>query len=570
MKSYLKIKNIILIASIFILILALSKIILDNKSKITYSDIDDILTNRKPKITDLDVELFHPLFSGNLPNGPLEKYLGLQKNNKDYINFFTNTGIALEFLIKSKASQNKEFLEKGLSIIDNIEKTFDNHGCFPRPAYHQFEYGWVSSMDAPLISLTSLVAFELTGQKKYYDFYIKLLPYLTKTCEQKGFLLELSEDALYPLEYCDTNTNEKNAMFVLNGSLVGYLSLAIISNSYKSNEINLLLKKINKAYEIKFPEFIRHDKKWTFYMLNKPTQNEGHYHIFEMKLFNSIFKITKKKIFKHEYEMRQNMLKEIYDLKIMNENDSLKYFFLRSTAPHPYAIELYGTILKFYDKQDNLIHKSKCLKSGFLKISEFKNSAFMTGTLPKNAYSYELISIKNNIETLLFKERLNDYVETGHIKNPKFTISASGDAKFQEKKLTIDSTLSSEVWASLMLTFDSILPIDYLKYYYLELNNGLDNVIMQLTLYDSERKNLHRYIPKMIKEKNLILFSPLGFHSKESIKNISRLRLKIHTESKGFRNNNQININNFGVLENEYDVIQYLNSSEYLTNSELN
>ncbi len=565
----MKIKNKILTVSISIVILVLINLLINNKSKIIDSDIDEVPVNSKSKITDLDVELFHPLFSSNLPNGPLEKYLGLQKNGEDYINFFTNTGIALEFLIKSKTTQNKEFLEKGLSIINNIEKTFDKHGCFPRPAYHHFEYGWVSSMDAPLISLTSLVAFEITGQKKYYDFYIKLLPYLTKTCKQKGFLLQLSEDALYPLEYCDTNTNEKNAMYVLNGSLVGYLSLAMISNSYESKEIKSLLKKINNAYEIKLPEFTRHDKAWTFYMLNKPTQNEGHYHIFEMKLLNSIYKITNENLFKHEHDIRQNILKEIYDMKIMNENDSLKYFFLRSTAPHPYTIELYGTILKFYDKKDHLIHESKSLRSGFLKRSEFKNSAFMSGTIPKSAYSYKLVSVKRDIETLLFEEKLNDYVEIKPLVNPEFILSATGDAKYDEKKLIIDSSLSDEVWASLMLTFDSILPINYLKYYYLELNNGLDDIIMQLTLYDSEGKNLHRYIPKMIKEKNLILFSPLGFHSRESIKNISRLRLKIHTESKGYKNNNEININKFGVLNSEYDVIQHLNSSEYEINSEL-
>jgi len=543
------------------IIISISILIL---TAITYS-----VLAKKIKITELDTKIFEPLFSANLPNGSIEKYLGYQENNTDFINYFTTTGIALEYLITYNTSNKDTYIKNALNIIDQLENTFDKHGYFPRPAYHHFEFGWVSSMDAPLIALTTLVAYERTNNLKYYTFYEKLIPYLSTTNINKGYILPLSEDKLFPLEYCNDSTTSKDALFVLNGSLVSYLSLSIISKTYRTEQINNLLTKIDNAYKSKFNEFIRENKHWTFYMLNKLTSNQGHYHMFEMKLFSEIYTITGKEMFKEQFQIREKMFKEVYDLKVIENDKNLTYFFLRSTAPHPYMIELYGTILKFYDSKDELIHQDSCLVSGYMDFNTFKNNTFMTGEIPKTTKYYELISVNRGFEKILFKENINDFVKDTKIQYEKYVLSASEDARIEDSILIIDNEFNESVWAKIHLTFKNPIELNYLKYYFIELDNGINKLAMKLTLYDENNRNLDRSIPRMIEGKNLILFSPLGFHSNDEIINIKSITIKIHTGSKEYKDETNFLINHFGILNNEYEVIKYLKNTEYVVNSEL-
>ena len=65
-------------------------------------------------------------------------------------------------------------------------ETFKMNGCFPRPAYQQFEYGWVSSMDAPTIMFASELYYELTGEGKYREFCLSVLKYALESTDTGG------------------------------------------------------------------------------------------------------------------------------------------------------------------------------------------------------------------------------------------------------------------------------------------------------------------------------------------------------------------------------------------------
>jgi hypothetical protein len=548
----------------YLLILFLIAVVVSTKCS------DDEIISLDKDIISLDKEIFYPLFSANLPNGPLGKYLGYQKGTDDYINYFTASGMALELLISPSRGDSSD-IKEALKTLDKLESTFEKHNYFPRPAYKDLAYGWSSSMDAPLVCLTSLVAFEITGNQRYFNFYEKIIPYLLKSNKEHGFLLKNSDSTIFPLEYCGTSTTDSTAKYVLNGSLVSYLSLSIISRAYGNPEITALLTKIDGAYGKRLNAFLREDSLWTYYMLNPLTTNQGHYHIYEMKLFSAIHKISGKKMYRTQYEIREKMLREIYDLKIVNNANSYGYYFLRAAAPHPYVIELYGTSLRFYDSKDNLIHEDSRQRSGYMSPEEYSKNAYMTGNISKECTKYELISFKGNIETILFEEQLTDLVS----KNSRATIftnyklTASGDATVENNnQLVVSKDLSEKVWAEVYISFNSPIRADPLKYYYLELSGGIEGVNMKLTLYDSEGNALDRYLPLMTKGNNLVLFSLLGFNY-DTIDNVNKMRLKIYTESKGFQNENSINIEDVGVLDNEFEVIEYLRGSEFIMNSEL-
>jgi len=327
------------------------------------------------------------------------------------------------------------------------------------------------------------------------------------------------------------------------------------------------LKKIDNSYKKKFPDFIRADRLWTFYMLNKLISNQGHYHIFEMRLFNSLYKVTGNEMFQFEFETRKNMLSEIYDLKILDKGDSLEYYFLRSAAPQPYMVELYGTILRFYDSENNVILEGANPKTGHFELEEFESNAILMGTLPKTVVKYQLISVISEKEVVLLEDKVNDFVVDRGIKKHGYKLHLYGDVQDNSNEIEIVKGLSETEWANISLTCDSTLILDYKKYYFLEINGGIDGLIMQLILYDSAKNNLERYIPRMINGKNLVLFSPLGFHSKNVLSNIETVLLKVHTETEKCPKKFQISIGDFGELDNEYEVIKYLEKSDFKVNS---
>lgn len=111
--------------------------------------------------------------------------LSLQENGMDYTNYWVQTVIAITALYKE---DNIEYAE---NIIQNEIRTFEKYGFFPRPEYIDFEYGWVSCMDAPVIGVAAQMLYEKTGKSEYKDFVYKLVEYIKKDVTEHGFVAKV-------------------------------------------------------------------------------------------------------------------------------------------------------------------------------------------------------------------------------------------------------------------------------------------------------------------------------------------------------------------------------------------
>ena len=164
---------------------------------------------------------FSPIMRDDYVNFSPEK-LSMQKNGLDYENYWVqaSTGISMAL--------GKGSLEDAKRITDCLMGTFARNGYFPRPEYRGLPFGWVSSMDAPVIAVLAQLVYEKTGESKYQEFVSQLSEYMTKGVSEHGYIAQINKKP-WLFEYADAATTQETGWFVLNGSLVGTLGTAMIA-----------------------------------------------------------------------------------------------------------------------------------------------------------------------------------------------------------------------------------------------------------------------------------------------------------------------------------------------------
>ena len=278
-----------------------------------------------------------------------------QENGKDYINYW----IQAASMVSALNDKENEITPGILQCMENIRDTFHRNGKFPRPEYKQFSYGWVSSMDAPVIMLASQMLYEKTNDLKWKEFVDELVEYIVLPVEKGGYNLYYStkkgEKAVWPLEYADKNSTEINSQFVLNGSLTGYLSTKIVADIRRDKILLDYCEKVKLAYKDKFTEFHYEKYPWTYYMLNPKKVIPPHYIIFEVELLSAISKIDQDKIFEEELNFRRDALKSVLGLQFRESGEGIEWIIRRACAPHPYLIDIYASKIVFYDKKNKVL-----------------------------------------------------------------------------------------------------------------------------------------------------------------------------------------------------------------------
>ncbi len=269
-------------------------------------------------------------------------YLAMQNNGRDYVNYWVQGCKCIRLLREYNSDKSKETtLEEAKSIMGCFMNTWENYNKFPRPAYAEFDDGWVSCMDAPTIMVASQMMFELTGEERYRKFVIVLKEYVRKAVSEGGFNLNMGNDTIWPLEYTAMSTNADDAYFVENGSIVGFIGCTIIADLYQDKELKEYLEKVAACYESRF-QLYRYEKyDWSYYRLNPLTVIPPHYMIFEMKLFDAAYELTNLELFEKGKLFRQDAIKGVLQLEFTElEGGRVRYVMHRACAPHPYLIDV--------------------------------------------------------------------------------------------------------------------------------------------------------------------------------------------------------------------------------------
>lgn len=486
-----------------------------------YGIICSSKTDAPPPQTTLDAyseTVFNPLRNDDYL---ADAKLSMQENGLDYTNYWVMAGTAINVLLNEGPTDDVR------NIVQCLADTFDRYGYFPRPAYQQFEYGWVSSMDAPVIAVLAQMMYEKTGETQYQEFVQRLSDYMLTDVSQHGYVAKIKGNK-WLFEYADANTTLKTGEFVLNGSLLGTLGTAMIASTTGNAKLWALVESQTALYEKMMPQYWYEDGSWCYYMLNPKRVNPPHYVLFEIRLFQALAEVTGKDFYQQEGQRRIDLLKDYYKLYVYEENGDRCYSFLRSGAPHYYYTDIYNTELIFLDEQGRELARDRA-------EGREAGDAWMHGSYPEGTTRVEWHVVPNVSWSVDMGDLSIEYLTPEQQNCPAplpCSYSASADGSMAGTTLTIRPDLSEETRCNLMGKLSSAGRASPNQIYALELENLSEETFStNIVLYDTARNVISRYLVTLIPGKNLLVFALPGFAEQglTPLKNLASFNLRIYT-----------------------------------------
>lgn len=466
------------------------------------------------------------------------------QNGVDYMNPWIMAANGIHYVRKGDD-------EKAEMIMDTLMSTYYRNNAFPRDEYQQYEDGWVSCMDAPTVAVLSELLYERTGHTKYKKYINDLIPYMTMKSDRGGYCVDIDGRKWF-LEYCDKNTNIDNAEFVLNGSLIGTLGTYIIGITNDDENLLTVAKQQTELYKSYCDEYFYNDDAWCYYMRgNGKTINQDHYVIFEIRILNALYEVTKDTFYMEEATRRVDMMKRYYKL-FYDASDN--YYFVRMGAPHYYYIDIYSTRLSFFDANMNLLCEE-------IKDGRNYEDSILSGRIPSDT-EYITWSIVSPYYNVNMGALTRTYVDRG-IADLKATYRVDENGILQNGIVVYSKDSDKQ---RIRICAEMNQPIEYEAIYGLEIDNQSDeNYSMDVILYDSQGNGSTRTLPELIPGKNICVFSYIG--CKESpqfkMKEIDSVMLRIHLHDK---TEFELSLGHLLKFDNPYYLYKYLDESEYKIN----
>ena len=471
-----------------------------------------------------------------------ESKLSIQDNGLDYTNYWIQTVIAIT---KMRYDYDYEYAKK---IIDCEIDTFARYGYFPRPEYQDFQYGWVSSMDAPVIAVASLWLYEETQEEKYLVFTKTLSDYILQDVRNHGFV-GTAKGKRWLYEYAGVNTTEEAAEFVLNGSLLGTLATAIIAKKTDNDDLNNLVEEQIENYKLHSDLYLYRGNSWCYYELNEKRVNQPHYVIYEIRLLDALYEVTGDSWFEKQASIRREALLSYYQGFVIGE----ELFFLRAGAPHYYYIDVFDTVLQFEDKEGNILLTSTA--SG-RSISD----SIIRVKIPLGTDHINWISHTEYYDVYIGTIRASEMTPETMASTIEFVAEASTDGSIDNKTICIKPSTGK---TNLICRINTPMVYEFDDVFVLELENlsGRD-YSMNIILYDSEDRTIERYLPQLNPGKNSIQFSLPGFVEGDAdLLNVKYFYLRIYASGE---EKIQIKVGNLYKFDNSGEYMQYLMNTEYV------
>lgn len=534
-KNEIYIFTLILIACVGIILM------INNRNIDVNEDVIPLIRRTHDSIFDFDKDVWATYLLNISYNG---KYSDLQDNHIDYVNygFMASTAVTCLYEYNFTNRGDIDYLNKALLILNNLKNTFHRYGYFPRPEYNEFEYGWVSSMDAPVIALAAQMAYEITYDEQWYTFRNDLINYCKKSTKEHGFLLQEKDGNIWPLEYAEKKITEENAEYVYNGSLFGYQALEMLASVCEDEELCNILDQILYNLQKKSSKYIYNSGEWLWYCLNPKIINQEEKVIRELHALESLSKILPDcSFFSDEKLIRERIFSKLF--KVVRVGS--KGYFWRASGPHPYIIDIMPTLLEIYDDKGNILDRHYMNGLGF-------NDSWMIFDLPENAKYANIYAAPLQYESneLLYK-----------------TLLCKSDIEAIDSKLQYDVLQYSMQEKDNGFNLELKEKIDFTEHFCIfgiELENNTDKVYDIRLLFND---GMHRYYTPIKPGKNLILINTLGIRNSDSsaVKNIKDINLRFFSQDSDIDIKN-IKVNNVILFNNFYEIYEYQKKQEYMVN----
>lgn len=502
------------------------------------------IKNRKKSIPDKISDYSDVVYTALMAEDSFsDSKLSMQDNGKDYYNYWAITVTAITAIREGD-------LDLATEIINRNMDTFYEYGYFPRPAFEKLDYGWVSCMDAPVVGVAAQMLYDVTGEVKYKRFVRDVSEYILSDVSEHGFVADIN-GSKWIFEYANTQTNKDNGEFVLNGSLLGTLTIEMLAQITEDERLQELVNSSIRSYQKYFSKYWYSDGEWCYYKLNELRVNQPHYIIYEIRLLDALYEVNGTKIFKEESDKRRRLLKEYYKLVINDEN---QFVFVRGGAPHYYYVDIHDTILNFYNSFGELLDSNICMGKDTDKFC-------MKGAVPQGTVRVQWI-----IHTKYWEINMGDLIIENvlpvNLKERKINavFSASEDGKLDGNNLDVyydkgKLTLNGKLEQSINIENDDIFLIEFIN----RSNTTIETT--NVILYDTNNNAVSRYLTEITPGNTELFFAPIGFPQNQSnidFSSIEEFNIRLYTSSLGESEQVNIVIGDIYKFDNQFEYYQYL------------
>lgn len=241
--------------------------------------------------------------------------------------------------------------------------------------YNDLAPGWWSGMDGLMLPWLLVMVGKDTGNSAFIELGKKVLEAALKSPEEGGVLWPDAGNGCWISEYSWIGMRRNDEYYVLNGHLFALGALYELAAALDDNRARAAYACAMRGAKALSNRFIAPGQAWALYMLKPATIDPGHYLIYEIIQFDSLYAMTKDEFYAIESYRRRALIRQQFPLYAISSAEGNQVFASVLGAPHPYNLDIYSGVV---DCQEKNRRRRVSMTTGSISRSDFIDSAFAT------------------------------------------------------------------------------------------------------------------------------------------------------------------------------------------------
>lgn len=390
-------------------------------------------------------------------------------------------------------------------------------------AFESFQPGWRSGMDTFLGPLTFWLLADLTGNEKYRTIALETARLGTKSPPEGGVLWR-GDFGCWISEFSDDSLSIEKETFVMNGHLYGLEALYLLASASGDRDLMSAYECARRGTEARFNQYFMPQREWTYYQTNPHVIHPGHYALFEVSQFWSLYQVTGDDFYKKAMEERSRVFSERFPLSLIKTDDGYDVVVSSIGVPNAYWPDNYGIDLKCKVEDDEV---RQIFVSTYDKALSFADR--LVPAMPVNAIpSSCLYSVKRGDFSMPVYEQTKFEVQSENRAVLNSPVQPSYDAKGSEDGKIV--LTRSEKLQEGRLSFDINQAFGFNDIAAISITPS-DEAKTELLLYGENGTYIHREYRNLIPGcENLIMFTKIGFNDHEKMEGkLTTVTLRVAT-----------------------------------------
>ncbi|RUM98326.1 hypothetical protein EET67_06715 [Pseudaminobacter arsenicus] len=456
-------------------------------------------------------------------------------------------------------------LESALSFLDFMIDEYepavrDGLGVRYRYGYahNKIDPGWWSGMDGFSAPMTMYAAWEITGKERYRSAALATAKLALQSPLDGGSVWR-SEKGCWISEYSWTGMSEEDEYHVLNGHLFGLHALLLLANASQDKDLLEAYDCAARGTKTMADDFIRADRKWTWYQSTPKVIIPVNYLLFESAEFESLFNLTGDPFYREQVGLRRSLFAQEYPLALISGEKGFRVVAKALGAPHPYLPDVYPYRIECEVLGQTVSADHRQMHYKNLDLSQRLVTSLQVPSRPDRC-DYSIL--RGDMTVKVFSQ-----TEFPEVADQPLTLDLKPEAQLDAVAIDGNTiTISPEFKASpnketaandeARIVFDA--PADWQPGSLFAFIAQPDfNAAIAFLLVDSQGNTASRGYPMLKADcENLIMLAPVGFENEGTIGGDRELKFRIFTQD--LDSDKSIVLSDYALLSGPADVATYI------------